>query len=129
MNDNDAKEGALNALYDEFIKIQWVLDKAGVKAKCIQTLKSLCKDLENLHINKIKTAQTWLAKFIHEYITPWKKIRAENTEVVWANYEMMGYGNEFPEIKELNARSKAVRLNWEDRHNLLFKQKKEEKKE
>ncbi len=38
-----------------------------------------------------------------------------------------GFGNEFPEIKELNRCSKAVRLNWINRHNLMLKEKKEKK--
>ncbi len=126
MSMND-KEGALNELYDEFIKIKWVLEKAGVKMKRIQTLSALVKQLEDLHINRIKSAQTWLKKFVADNINPWKRIRSENTEAIWEGYERSGFGNEFPEIKELNRCSKAVRLNWINRHNLMLKEKKEKK--
>lgn len=118
------KEAALNDLYDDFIKIKWVLEKSGVKIKRVQALSILVTQLEDLHINRIKSSQTWLKKFIVDYVQPWKRIRSENTETIWEGYERQGYGNEFPEIKELNRCSKAVRLNWVNRHNLLLKEKK-----
>ncbi len=125
MNEKDVKEGALNALYDDYINIKWVLEQAGVKIKRVQTLKVLVGQLEELHINRIKSAQTWMTKFIADFVRPWKRIRSENAEAIWEGYERQGYGNEFPEIKELNRCSKAVRLNWVNRHNLLLKEKKE----
>lgn len=128
MNDKETKEAALNELYNEFEMIKWILNKADVKMKRILKLKELLAKLENTHINKIKSSHTWLHNFIALYIKPWKLIRSENTEAIWDGYIARGFGNEFPEIKELNRCSKAIRLNWVNRHNILLKEKKVEDK-
>ncbi len=131
MTESEVKEAALNEVYDEFIKIKWVLEKAGVKMKRVHSLPELVKKLDDFHINRIKSTLTWIRKFTEDHVRPWKRIRSENTEEIWVLNAKMGYGNEFPEIKEMNHCSKQVRLNWDNRHNLLLKEKKpkvEEKK-
>lgn len=124
MSDNDAKEGALNALYRDYESIKWILVKAGVKIKRVHSLTDLVLKMDDLHINRIKSSQTWFKGFVDTFIKPWKRIRSENTEAIWDGYERQGYGNEFPEIKELNRCNKAVKLNWKNRHNILLKEKK-----
>jgi hypothetical protein len=127
VREEDQKLQALNALINDLDDVKWILIKCGVNPKRIHNLQQMLVKLPELHVNKIKSSHTWFKGYVQTFIRPWKTIRSENTEAIWDGYEKSGFGNEFPEIKELNRCSRAVKLNWDNRHNILLKEKQRKK--
>lgn len=103
--------------------IKDILIKAGIKEERLPNKNKLEFILLETHINKMRHTEQWLAKFIVSHVTPWKKVRGENSEKYWADVEALGWGTEFQEVKRLKILSKKIKVDWFSSHNFLTAKK------
>lgn len=124
MNDQQTKQEIFERIWFTFRHIEPVLDKAGIPKTRLPEYEKTMLAVVELPLNKMRHTETWLKEFITKYITPWKRIRAENPESYWENVKMMGFGN-LGEVQKMNELSKGIRRDWFSTHNVLVTKRKE----
>lgn len=118
----EAKKLIFNRIYDMFLIIQPTLDKCDIK-KYVDK-KDLLLIVEEETVNRYKDGEAWFKKLLLE-VAEWKRLRRENTEVVWATYvdNDMTSHKEYVEMERL---TKNIKDLWKDRHNPLLRPKDDE---
>lgn len=126
---SNSKDDYICDIWNKYKDIQFVLKNSNIKDdKLPQTLAQFTKMCSEKHINKLRIAFQWIKMFEEDQIKQWKKIRAENPETYWEHAKMMGWGDSFQEVKELNNARRRVKKDWFHKDNLLvIKPVKEEK--
>lgn len=108
-------------VWELYKSIEDTLTKAGITR--FPDYGKVFETLEDTHVNKLRHGEEWMKHFILKHITPWRKLRAENSEAYWENAKLMGLGKDFKEIRMIGEFSKAIRKEWFTQHNILVVKK------
>lgn len=93
----------------------------GMKSERFSTASELIRRTDYIEKDFFQFMEVWFDNWLETSYKPWKKIRNENPETIWARYKDMDYGEDFQEIRELNRFARLAIEAFDDKKNYFLK--------